>query len=70
MVLTVPVLAQLPTGTILGTVKDTSGALVAGATVTVRNLDTGYSRTETTASDGSYRVPALPVGKYQVDVAH
>ena len=61
-------LAQLPTGTILGTVKDSSGAAVPGATVTVKNADTGFSRTATTGDDGSYRFSALPVGNYEVDV--
>ena len=37
-------LAQLPTATVLGVVKDASGAVVAGATVTARNVDTGQSR--------------------------
>src|ERR1035441_1779575 len=63
-------LAQLPTGTILGTVKDSSGAAVPGATVTAKNLDTSFSRTATTGDDGTYRFSALPVGKYEVDVAH
>lgn len=66
----VPSPAQLPTGSILGVVRDTSGGVVASATVTVRNLDTGLSRTLTTESDGSYRFPALPVGHYEVDVTH
>ena len=42
--LAIPVSAQLPTGTILGTVKDTSGGVVAGATVTVQNTETGGAR--------------------------
>src|ERR1039457_6746417 len=63
-------LAQAPTGTILGTVKDPSGAVVAGAAVTVKNLDTGFSRTATTGDDGSYRFSALPVGNYEIDVTH
>ena len=37
----VPVFAQLPTGTILGTVKDASGALVPGAAVTAQIVETG-----------------------------
>jgi carboxypeptidase family protein len=49
-------------GTILGTVTDSSGAVVAGATVKVRNVDTGLERTTQTTPDGSYRVPELPIG--------
>jgi hypothetical protein len=61
-----PVLAQLPTGTILGTVKDSSGAAVPGATVTVRNTDTAATRTVTSENDGSYRLAALPTGHYEL----
>jgi len=61
-----PVLAQLPTGAILGTVKDSSGAAVPGATVTARNTDTGATRTVTTDNDGSYRLAALPTGHYEL----
>ncbi len=63
-----PVLAQLPTGTILGVVKDTSGGTVATANVTVTNVDTGVTRTGTTGDDGAYRFPALAVGNYQIQV--
>jgi Carboxypeptidase regulatory-like domain/TonB dependent receptor-like, beta-barrel len=59
-------MAQLPTATILGVVKDTSGAVVPGATLTARNVDTGQTRTTVSASDGSYRFPALLVGNYEV----
>ena len=62
--------AQLPTATILGTVKDASGAVVPGATVTARNMDTGQTRTVPTEGDGSYRMSALPIGKYEVRVEH
>src|SRR5579872_6323730 len=64
----IPVAAQLPTGAILGTVKDSSGASIAGATMTVRNTDTNLTRTATTEEDGSYRFPELPVGHYEVKV--
>jgi Carboxypeptidase regulatory-like domain/TonB dependent receptor-like, beta-barrel len=60
--------AQLPTATILGVVKDASGAVVPGATVTARNVDTGQTRSLTTEGDGSYRFNALPVGNYEVRV--
>ncbi|PYU22059.1 MAG: hypothetical protein DMG30_15895 [Acidobacteria bacterium] len=62
----IPVAAQLPTGAILGTVKDSSGASVPGATVTVRNTDTNFTRTQMTEQDGSYRFPELPVGHYEI----
>jgi hypothetical protein len=58
--------AQVPTGTILGTVKDPSGAVVAGAAITIRNVDTGDRRTAVSGTDGAYRVPQLPTGHYEV----
>jgi hypothetical protein len=61
-----PALAQLPTGTILGTVRDASGAVIPGATLTVTNSDTGLTRTTFSSNDGSYRLPALPVGRYEL----
>src|SRR5271155_5461333 len=60
--------AQTFRGTILGTVTDSSGGAVAGATVTVKNTGTGLTRTVSTAEDGSYAVPELPIGTYSVIV--
>jgi Carboxypeptidase regulatory-like domain len=60
--------AQTFRGTILGTVSDSSGAAVPGATVTIKNLDTGLSRTVATQEDGSYAAPELPLGSYSVTV--
>ena len=60
--------AQTFRGTILGTVTDSSGLPVAGATVTVKNTDTGLLRTVSTSDDGSYAVPELPIGNYSVTV--
>jgi hypothetical protein len=64
--LSLPSLAQTITGTISGDVTDTSGAVVAGATITVENLGTSEKRTATTTSTGSFRVPDLAIGKYKV----
>ena len=54
------------TGTILGTVKDQTDAVLPGAAVTITNVETGISRTAVTGSRGSYRVPALNAGTYTV----
>jgi len=60
--------AQTFRGTILGTVTDPSGAVLAGAKVTVKNLGTGLERTTETSADGSYSLPELPIGTYDVTV--
>jgi Carboxypeptidase regulatory-like domain len=60
--------AQTFRGTILGTVTDPSGAVVAGASVTVKNEGTGLARTTNTSADGSYALPELPIGTYTVTV--
>jgi hypothetical protein len=58
--------AQVSTGTISGVVEDPSGAVISGATVTVRNVDTGAARTLTSDAGGRYIAPVLPVGNYEV----
>ena len=58
--------AQMPTATILGVVKDSSGAVVPEAALTARNTENGQTRTATTAADGSFRIAALPVGNYEL----
>lgn len=66
--LNVSLSAQTFRGTILGTVTDPSGAVIAGATVTVKNTGTGLQRTTQTSADGSYSLPELPIGTYSVSV--
>ncbi len=61
-------LGQTFRGTILGTVTDPQGAVVVGAKVTVRNVNTGLERATQTSADGSYAVPELPTGTYAVTV--
>ena len=57
---------QAQTGSISGTVTDSSGALVQGAEVGVRNLGTGETRVTKSGANGSYTITNLPVGQYEV----
>lgn len=58
--------AQVSTGTISGTVKDSSGAALPGANVVILNQDTGISRTLQTDQGGQYSAPSLNPGNYRV----
>src|SRR5205823_4445751 len=60
-----PCLAQT-LGTITGAVKDSTGAVVPGATVTVINKGTNATRTASSNEVGLYDFPALPPGQYTV----
>ena len=60
---------QITTGTIEGTVTDENGAVVPGATVEIKNLDTNASRTLTTDDAGRFVALALQPGNYSVSVA-
>src|SRR5215469_6263728 len=51
---------------ISGTVTDPTGAVLPNATITVTDQGTGFSRTVTTTSAGTYVVPDLPTGTYRV----
>jgi hypothetical protein len=58
--------AQAVTGTILGTVADTTGAVLPGVSVTVKHTETGLTRTLTTDSNGEYTAASVPTGTYTV----
>lgn len=60
---------QVSTGTIAGTVIDSSGAATVGVTVTAKNNDTGITTGSVTSSSGFYTVPNLQPGPYTVSVA-
>src|SRR5438046_2047643 len=65
----VTAIGQLTTGTITGTVTDQSGAAVPGTTVTLKNKDTGISRTAQTAENGKYEALSLQAGSYEISAA-
>ncbi len=56
------------TGDVSGTVTDSSGAGVADAKVTIKNLSTGQTRVVTATQSGEYSAPQLEIGSYQVTI--
>jgi Carboxypeptidase regulatory-like domain/TonB-dependent Receptor Plug Domain len=60
--------AQTFRGTLLGTITDPTGAVIPGVSISVKNMDTGIERMTQSNSDGAFRVPELPVGRYSVTV--
>lgn len=69
LALTMPLWGQIDRGAIVGTVRDSAGAVIPGATVSVTNKETGVALTTTTNSDGTYQVLALIPGTYTVGAA-
>ena len=61
--------AQVTGGTILGTVRDPSGAVVPHASISVKNVETGALRRTLTDSAGAYQIPALPADTYDVEAS-
>src|SRR2546425_13087533 len=60
------IFGQGGTATILGVVRETSGALIPGVRITVKHVDSGLTRTVVSSEQGSYLAPLLPVGPYEV----
>jgi hypothetical protein len=60
-----PASAQLETATVIGTLIDAQDARLPGATITARNVDTGFTRSGVSDADGRYRLPAVPPGRYE-----
>ncbi len=60
--------AQTSGATLIGKVQDKSGKPLPGATITVTQADTGFTRTVVSESDGTFRLPSVPVGTYTVVV--
>src|SRR5262245_30241932 len=61
--------SQATTGVIQGTVKNESGAPMAGANVTLTNTGTNFEKTIATDSAGRFRAVLLPLGRYKVSAA-
>jgi hypothetical protein len=62
----VPTVAQTETGQVTGTLQDSAGAVLVGATVTAKSASTGQTRSATTNSSGSFTIPSLRPGAYNV----
>lgn len=60
--------AQQATALLAGTIKDSTGAVVPGAKVTLKNSDTNVSRTANSDKDGSFLFTLIPIGAYELDV--
>ncbi|MDQ6704764.1 MAG: TonB-dependent receptor, partial [Acidobacteriota bacterium] len=60
--------AQYTNGTLGGTVSDPAGGAVPDATVTIRNQETGYTKSIHTIADGQFLFPATPLGSYKLTV--
>ena len=61
-----PAATQTTTATLLGVVRDASGAIVPQTQVTARNVSTSFTRSATADETGTYLIPNLPVGQYSV----
>lgn len=68
LLITIPAFGQGEAGEISGTVKDATGAVIAGVTVTAKSIANGVQRTATTGTLGQYSIPSLTPGSYQVTV--
>ena len=65
-----PVWAQgVATASLAGTVRDTSGGVLPGVTVTSTQTGTGFTRTAVSDGAGRYTMPSLPVGPYKLEFA-
>jgi len=66
--LTISLFAQTPTGTVVGTITDSSGAALPNATVTIRDIGTGTTRTTVSSNVGAYEFTTLHPSNYEITV--
>src|SRR6476469_1794004 len=64
-----PAHSQVLYGSIVGNVKDPSGAALAGAQVTLTSVETRQSREATTSDEGAYNFATIPTGRYELKIA-
>jgi hypothetical protein len=69
MAVPAPCFSQVVGGAISGTVRDQTGAVLPGATVSVANVETGFVRALVTDGAGAYAAPSVPVGRYKITVS-
>jgi len=65
-----PAAAQFDSASVLGLVKDSSGAPVPGAQILLRNVDTGVTTTAVSSGQGDYQFPTVRIGTYQLTAEH
>src|SRR5580658_7003114 len=56
----------ITTADVVGVVSDSSGAIIPGAKITIKSMESGESRTETTNAEGQYRFPLMKPGDYEI----
>src|SRR5262245_41440418 len=61
---------QFEAGSVLGTVRDATSAVIQGAKITLTNIETGISATTATDGSGDYEFPAVKIGLYKVTAEH
>src|SRR5205085_272839 len=68
LLLSVCSFAQDPVGSLEGAIRDISGGAIAGASVAITNLETGYKQTQVSSHEGLYKFSLAPIGRYQIAV--
>jgi hypothetical protein len=63
-----PSVAQTVAGRIVGTIRDSQGAVIPGASVSAKNLETGAERTMRSDESGGFNIASIPAGSYEVTV--
>src|SRR5262245_45854408 len=68
LLIAVAALAQSDRGTLTGTISDPAGAVVSGAVIEAKNVDTGAVYQAATTATGNYTIAQLPAGSYEMSI--